>query len=67
MEHIVWHSEYEKKNVIIVIISPDPPRNRCQDGIQCVRNLLEKHLWKKMEREAEETVEPFKTWNSDHE
>ena len=22
-------------------ISPDPPGNRCQDGIQCVRNLLE--------------------------
>ena len=41
-EHIAWHTvEYEKKCEFYHYISPDPPRNRCQDGIQCVRNLLE--------------------------
>lgn len=42
-EHIAWHTvEYEKKkSEFYYYISPDPPRNRCQDGIQCVRNLLE--------------------------
>lgn len=32
----------KKKCEFYHYISPDPPRNRCQDGIQCVRNLLEK-------------------------
>lgn len=41
-EHITWHTvDLEKKNVFYYYISPDPLRNRCQDGIQCVRNLLE--------------------------
>ena len=41
-EHIAWHTvEYEKKCEFYYYISPYPPRNRCQDGIQCVRNLLE--------------------------
>ena len=44
-EHIAWHTvEYEKKCEFYYCISPDPPRNRCQEGIQCVRNLLEEHL-----------------------
>lgn len=56
-EHIAWHTvEYEKKSEFYYYISPDPPRNRCQDGIQCVRNLLEETFRKKMEREAGETV-----------
>lgn len=35
-----------KKCEFYYYISPDPPRNRCQDGIQCIRNLLEEMLVK---------------------